>query len=315
MEQKQRRKELAMDFVFDLFGSIFFGVGVYTFASHAHFAPGGISGIALLINHVAKFLPIGTLTLLLNVPIILFTYRTLGHTFFVKSLRTMVISTLIMDFALPLLPAYQGNRLLAAVFSGIFMGAGLAMIYMRGSSTGGADFIIHAFKRKMPHVSLGQISLIMDGAIIVLGIPIFGDIDSALYGMISAFALTIVMDKILYGAGSGKLALIITDYGPEICKAIDLAVERGTTLVDVTGSYSKQHRYMVMCACSNNEIYKVRCAAHGVDKNAMVMVCEANEVFGEGFHAPEINPAARQALAEKAEKTKEAFDFSKEKNP
>lgn len=154
----------------------------------------------------------------------------------------------------------------------------------------------------MPHISLGQISLVMDGLIIVLGIPIFGDIDSALYGMISAFALTIVMDKILYGAGSGKLALIITDYGPQICQAIDEAVERGSTLVDAMGSYSKEHRYIVMCACSNNEVYKVRTAAHQVDRNAMVMICEANEVFGEGFHAPELNTAALNAVVRSRQK-------------
>ena len=302
MHETTKNRELAMDLLFDLIGSLLFGLGVYTFAAHAHFAPGGISGIALLINYVFPSLPIGTLSLALNLPIILCTFRTLGKRFFVKSLRTMIISTVIMDFVLPRLPSYAGDRLLAAVFSGILMGAGLALVYMRGSSTGGADFIIHACKRKIPHISLGQISLIMDAAIIIVGIPVFGDIDSALYGMISAFALTIVMDKILYGAGSGKLALIITEHGQDICRVIDEAVERGSTLVDVRGSYSGEHRDLVMCACSNNEIYKVRTVAHAVDRGAMVMICEANEVFGEGFHQPEIHPEAVKKVRELAEK-------------
>lgn len=288
MKISHRTKELSIDLLFELIGSILFGLGVYTFAYHAEFAPGGISGVALILNHMIPVLPIGFLTMLLNVPIILCTFRTLGRDFFIRSLRTMLISNLIIDLVLPRLPAYTGSRLLAALFSGIFMGAGLALIYMRGSSTGGADFVIHAAKRKMPHVSFGQISLVMDAVIILMGVPVFGDIDSALYGMINAFSLTIVMDKILYGAGSGKLALIITDYGPEISKAIDRTVERGSTLVDVVGSYSGQHKFMVMCACSNNEICKVRSAAHEVDHRAMVMVCEANEVFGEGFHEPEL---------------------------
>lgn len=288
MKISHKAKELATDLLFEVIGSFMFGIGVYTFAVHAQFAPGGISGVALILNHILPIIPIGTLTLLLNVPIILCTFRTLGRDFFLRSMRTMIISTLIIDLVLPRCPVYTGSRLLAALFSGILMGAGLALIYMRGSSTGGADFVIHAAKRKMPHVSLGQISLVMDVAIILVGVPVFGDIDSALYGMINAFSLTIVMDKILYGAGSGKLALIITDYGPEIAQAIDRTVERGSTLVDVVGSYSGQHKFMVMCACSNNEIYKVRSAAHGVDHRAMVMVCEANEVFGEGFHEPEL---------------------------
>ena len=138
------------------------------------------------------------MTLVLNIPIILCTFRILGRRFFLKSLRTMIISTIIIDGILPHFPVYDSNRLLAAVFSGILMGAGLAIIYMRNSSTGGADFLIHAAKRKAPHFSFGQISMIMDAVIIFLGVPAFGDIDSALYGMISVFALTIVMDKIMY---------------------------------------------------------------------------------------------------------------------
>ncbi len=308
MEKAERRKEFALDILFDLLGSLLFGMGVYTFAARAGFAPGGISGVALLIYHVFKVIPIGTLTLLLNIPIILLTFRTLGHMFFLKSIRTMIISTLIMDVILPRFPAYSGSRLLAALFSGILMGAGLALIYMRGSSTGGADFLIHAAKRRMPHVSLGQISLVIDVAIILAGVPVFGDIDSALYGMINAFALTIVMDKIMYGAGSGKMALIITDYGPQVSRAIDEAVERGSTLVDVVGSYSGQHRYMVVCACSNNEVYKVRCAAHEVDHKAMVMISETNEVFGEGFHAPELRTKDQKAK-------KPVLNFEKDEKP
>lgn len=281
-----KRKELIRDIAFDVAGSLLFGIGVYTFALKGGFATGGITGVALIINQLIP-LPIGMLSLALNLPVILLTFRTLGKQFFFKSLRTMLISTAIVDFFMPLFPCYEGNPLLAAVFSGLFMGVGLSFIYMRGSSTGGADFVIHAAKRKAPHVSLGQISLLTDGAIILLGIPAFGNIDSALYGMITTFALTIIMDKIIYGAGSGKLAMIITDFGPEIVLAIDEAVERGSTLVKVRGGYSKSEKDMVMCACSNNEVFKVRSAAYGIDRNAMVMICEATEVFGEGFHPPE----------------------------
>lgn len=282
-----RWKEHATDLAFDLAGSFLMGVGVYTFALKGGFATGGLSGMALIINYLWG-LPVGMVTLALNVPLVLLTWRTLGHGFFLKSLRTMVISTLIIDFVLPLFPVYEGSRLLAAGFSGVLMGAGLSLIYMRGSSTGGSDFLIHAAKRKAPHISFGNLSLAIDTAVILLGIPAFGDIDAALYGMVSAFALTIVMDKIIYGAGSGKLVLVITNEGQAVSRAIDAAVERGSTLVDVTGSYSGLPRRMVMCACSNNEVFKVRTAAHRVDPRALVMICEASEVFGEGFRAPEV---------------------------
>lgn len=283
-----RWKEHVTDLAFDLAGSVLMGVGVYTFALKGGFATGGLSGMALIINYLWG-LPVGTVTLLLNVPLVLLTWRTLGHVFFLKSLRTMVISTVIIDLVLPLFPVYEGSRLLAAGFSGVLMGAGLSLIYMRGSSTGGTDFLIHVAKRKAPHISFGNLSLAIDASVILLGIPAFGDIDAALYGMVSAFALTIVMDKIIYGAGSGKLVMVITNEGAAVAKAINDAVERGSTLVDVTGSYSGLARQMVMCACSNNEVFKVRLAAHRLDPGALVMICEASEVFGEGFRAPEVN--------------------------
>ena len=281
-------KELATDLFFEVSGSVLFGIGVYTFALKGEFAPGGLSGLALIVNALWG-LPVGAVTLALNVPIVLLTFRTLGRRFFLKSLRTMLISNIFIDLVLPLFPVYQGSRLLAAGFSGVLMGAGLSLVYMRGSSTGGADFLIHAAKRKAPHISFGSISLMLDGVIILLGVPAFGDIDSALYGMVSAFALTIVMDKIMYGAGSGKLVLVITTRAGAVAKAIDRAVERGSTLVDVTGAYSGAARQMVMCACSNNEVFKVRQAAYREDRGALVMVCEASEVFGEGFRPPEID--------------------------
>lgn len=144
-----RWKEHATDLAFDLAGSFLMGVGVYTFALKGGFATGGLSGMALIINYLWG-LPVGMVTLALNVPLVLLTWRTLGRGFFLKSLRTMVVSTLIIDFVLPLFPVYEGSRLLAAGFSGVLMGAGLSLIYMRGSSTGGSDFLIHAAKRKAP---------------------------------------------------------------------------------------------------------------------------------------------------------------------
>lgn len=287
MAISQKAKNLTLDLVYDVGGSILYCLGVYTFAINGGFAPGGVSGLALILNHFTGW-PVGTTSLAMNLPIILVSYRKLGRRFFLKSLRTMLISTAFMDLLFPLFPAYNGSRLLAAVFSGVFMGAGLAIIYMRGSSTGGADFLVHAAKRQFPHLSFGQITLWMDAAVILAGWGAFGDIDAVLYGMIAVFASTIVMDKIIYGAGSGKLALIITASGQAVADAIMDATERGATLLDATGAYSGEGRTMVLCACSKNEIVQVRTAAHRVDHTAMVMICEANEVFGEGFRPPEL---------------------------
>ncbi len=280
-------KELGLDTLYDIAGSVLFAMGYYTFAEDGGFAPGGVTGIAMLIRHYVSWLPLGTLTLALNVPVILACLPVLGRKYLVKSLRTMVVSTFFLDVVFTRLPVYDGSRLLCAVFTGICAGAGLALIYMRGSSTGGSDFVIAAVKKKRPHLSFGQITLALDGLVILAGWPVFGDIDAILYGLIAVVASTIVMDKVIYGAGSGKLVIAVTDHGMKAAQAIAEAVDRGATLAPARGSYTGLNKEMLYCACSNNEVFRVRNAICGADERAIIMVCEANEVFGEGFKEPD----------------------------
>lgn len=278
----QRMKNLALDLGADVIGSILFAAGIYTFAGAGEFAPGGISGLALIINHIWG-LPIGITSLALNAPIILFSFRLLGHRFFLKSIRTMIMNTIFVDFIFTHIPVYKGDRLTAALFAGALLGAGLAVIYMRGSSTGGADFLIMSVKKLRPHLSLGQVTMVLDLLIILLGWPVFGDIDSVLYGIVAAFATSIIIDKVMYGMGAGKLVQIITNDGRAVANAISESTERGSTLIRAVGSYTGQDRDVLLCACSKSEAYKVRAAAHRVDPKCFVMITETSEVFGEGF--------------------------------
>lgn len=278
----QRMKNLALDLGADVIGSILFAAGIYTFAGAGEFAPGGISGLALIINHLWGP-PIGITSLALNAPIILFSFRLLGHRFFLKSIRTMIMNTIFVDFIFTHIPVYKGDRLTAALFAGALLGAGLAVIYMRGSSTGGADFLIMSVKKLRPHLSLGQVTMVLDLLIILLGWPVFGDMDSVLYGIVAAFATSLIIDKVMYGMGAGKLVQIITNDGPAVANAISESTERGSTLIRAVGSYTGQDRDVLLCACSKSEAYKVRAAAHRVDPKCFVMITETSEVFGEGF--------------------------------
>ena len=224
MPKKNQWWELTLDIGADILGSILYAAGIYTFASGAEFAPGGISGLALIINHLWG-LPIGVMTLVINIPIILFSFRLLGHRFFLKSVRTMIINTIFVDLVFPCFPIYQGDPLIAALFAGALLGAGLALIYMRGSSTGGADFVIMSVKKLRPHLSLGQVTMALDLLIILLGWPVFGNVDSVLYGIVAAFANSIIVDKVMYGMGAGKLVQVITKHGAEVAQQISDATD------------------------------------------------------------------------------------------
>ena len=270
------------DTAVELVGSVLTGIAIYNFAVPAAFPMTGFSGLALILYRLFS-LPIGVMTIVLNIPVAILCYRLLGRQFFFKSLRCMVLSSLFIDYVAPLLPLYTGGRLLAAICTGVIGGLGYAMIYITNSSTGGADFIVMAVKAVRPYVQLGKIIFITDAVIIGLGGLIFKDFDGVIYGLIIDYIYAIVTDKLMYGMNAGKLALVVTDYGKAAADKIDELCGRGTTIIEARGGYRGDHRDVVMCACSTKEMLTVERAVRLIDPNAFTVILESNEVLGEGF--------------------------------
>lgn len=285
IQSLKSNKELATDLLCDIVGSILYSIGIYTFAKNADFAPGGISGLALIINHLWD-LPIGIMTLVLNIPFVLFSYKVLGRSFLLKTAKTMVICTFFLDVVFPHIPVYSGNPLLSAIYSGAFWGAGLAVIYMRGSSSGGTDFLTLSIKTLHPHLSIGLVTMVIDLFVIALGWPVFGNVDSVLYGLAATFITSITIDKLMYGMGAGKMVIIVTNHGDSVAAHISKVCGRGSTAIRAQGSYTKEDKDVLLCACSRSEAYKVRSAAHEIEPESFVMIMETSEVFGEGFLTP-----------------------------
>ena len=275
-------KKLAYDIMIDILGGLLIGAGIYNFAVNAEFPLAGISGIALIFYHLFR-LPIGWVTMILNVPIAIGCYKTLGKEFFIRSVRTVIITSLIIDYVVPLFPVYTGDRMLAAICTGIFSGLGYALIFMNISSTGGMDFITVAIKVKNPHLSLGKIVFITDAIIVTIGGVMFGDVDATIYGFIITYLLTVVIDKIMYGIDAGKMTLIVTEKGKEVAEKIDQYSGRGSTLLKGQGSYSGIEKEVVMCACNNKQMYTIRKLVKEIDPLAFTVIMESNEVVGEGF--------------------------------
>ena len=270
------------DTAVELCGSVLTGVAIYNFAVPAAFPMTGFSGLALILYRLFG-LPIGVMTIALNIPVAILCYRLLGRQFFFKSLRCMVLSSLFIDYVAPLLPLYTGTRLLAAICTGVLGGVGYAMIYICNSSTGGSDFIVMAVKAVRPHVQLGRIIFITDAIIIGLGGIIFRDFDGVIYGLIIDYIYAIVTDKLMYGMNAGKLALVVTDHGKAAADKNDELCGRGTTIIEARGGYRGDHRDVVMCACSTKEMLTVERAVKLIDPNAFTVILESNEVLGEGF--------------------------------
>ena len=169
------KKEYWKMLAYDLVGSFFLGVSIVSFAMQANFAPGGVSGLAVLANYLFQ-IPVGWATILINIPII------------------VLISSLLIDYVCCYLPAYTGSRLTASILSGIMAGIGFSLFFNEGSSTGGTDFIIVAVKQKHPKLSFGLLAFFIDGTVIVLSVFVFKEIWAFVYGAVYTVVTSLSLD-------------------------------------------------------------------------------------------------------------------------
>lgn len=282
MSRKINTGKIISGLMYDILGSVFSSVGIYIFAGNAGFAIGGVSGLALLANHLFN-ISVGTAVLIINIPLVILSYRFVGKGFLLRSLKTMILCMFFLDFVFPHFPVYSGSKLLAALYSGVFIGTGLATFYMNNTSSGGTDFITMSVKAVKPHLSIGFVTMLADLVIISLGLPVFGDIDAVLYGLLSTFVTSVVINKLMYRIGAAKLLIIITENGQETAQKISGICERGSTLIRAQGAYTGSTKNILICACSNSQVYTIKKAAMETDDKSFIILTDANKIFGEGF--------------------------------
>ncbi len=191
-----KARRIIADLLCDLAGGVLYAVGIYTFAEQGGFAPGGISGLALLAHHLWGW-PVGLTAALLNLPLILISLKFVGKRFLLRSARTVLLCTLILDGIAPLTPAFTGSQLLAALLSGTFLGAGMAIFYRRGSSSGGTDLLSVTVHAIWPRISLGAVTLVTDLLIIGAGWAVFGGTRALVCGLLATVVNAVVIDAIV----------------------------------------------------------------------------------------------------------------------
>lgn len=177
----------------DIAASFLLGVSIVVFAVQANFAPGGVSGLAVILNYLFGA-PIGLATVLVNIPIILCTFRRLGPAFFLHSVKTVLINALFVDYVVCHIPAYAGSRMLAAVLSGVCAGVAYSLVFNMGSSTGGTDFIMAAIRKAKPELSFGMLAFVIDGLVILSSVFVFGEIQAFAYGLVYTVVTSLSLD-------------------------------------------------------------------------------------------------------------------------
>ena len=214
---------------------------------------GGITGVAQIIHSALPWAPIGTVVILLNIPLFLLGWRLLGW------------------------------KLLACIYGGVLMGASLGVVFLQGATTGGTDLIARLLKLRLAWLPMGKLLMVIDLVVIVAVAVAFGNLNSALYGLVALYISTLVMDMVLYGLDNAKVAYIISDRHREISDAIIRDIDRGVTILHGEGAYSGAEKKVLLVAFKQRQIVAIKRLVKELDPAAFIIVCEAHEVLGDGF--------------------------------
>ena len=263
-------------------GSVIFSLAFDWFFAPNQVALGGITGLAQVINALVPRLPVGVLTFLLNVPLFLLGWKFIGLGLLLSSLFSMVVSSAAIDVIAAAHAFARMDPMLASLCGGAVMGLGLGIVFAQGATTGGTDVVARLLKLKLPWLPMGKLILIPDFVVLALAAAVFGRVEAALYGAVALFISARVMDTVLYGMDTSKVAYVISDRWREMADAI-LALERGVTILRGEGAFSGKERRMLMVAFKQREIVQIKETVHDMDPDAFLIVVNAHDVLGEGF--------------------------------
>ena len=282
-ETKKTIKQTIIDYIIIAIGAFIFSFGIAMFTSPNNIAPGGVSGIGTMLNHLFN-IPIGSVILAFNIPLFIFSFKKFGRKFFKKSLfATFLTSSLIDILPFILEKHYIYSPLLASIFGGVSIGVGVGIIFLRGGTTGGADILAKLIKLKHPHLSLGTLVFIIDAIIVIATLFVYGSIEALLYSTISFFVTSRAVDAIIFGAARSKMLLIITTQPQQIAKRIMNDIQHGVTLIPASGAYTNEEKTILLSVVRPNEVAEINKIVKEIDRSAFTVITESNEVFGYGF--------------------------------
>ena len=272
----------ALWFLRIILGCFVFSLGFDLFLGPNDLNTGGISGLAMIVVHILGFGSIGTVTMLINLPLFALGGIKIGRKFFVGSLVGMLASSVALD-VFSGLPVPQADPLLAALYGGVLCGLGLGVVFAAGASTGGSDIIVRLIKRRWPHFQIGTISIGFDLVVAVLTGLTFWDMSKALYSGVALFVTGQVVDAVVYRFDYSKVALVVSKEYDAIANAIAQKLDRGATFLHGEGTYSHQETKVILTAVKKQQLAELKRIVVEIDPNAFIVVQEAHQVLGEGF--------------------------------
>ncbi len=270
-------------------GAFIYAVGIAVFLDPNHLAPGGVSGISIILN---SFIPIGTgiWIFVINIPLmilglIIFKFSFLMGTLYATALSSAVIEIIARAFS-HLIPDMHEHLLIAAAAGGALVALGIGLVFRGGGSTGGFDIVVKLLRRKFRHMKTGVLYLVLDVTVITISAIAFHDVLVAMYAVVTVFTNSTVLDMVLYGKDNAKMVYIITDTPDAVADRLMKEVETGVTLLHGEGAYTKKNKKVLMCVLHDQQYPQLRDIVKQEDKNAFLIVTKATEIFGEGYKNP-----------------------------
>lgn len=287
-ENSDKKGKKALRYVTDILliiaANSIYALGVNMFVSPNNIAPGGVTGVSVIISSITP-IPVGVLIAGINVPLIILGFIFLNRKIMIKTLISVVVLSVMTDVVMAEIPVYhaeEGNGILAALFGGLLMGFGLGLNYMRESTTGGTDIINKIVTKFRPTVRLGTLVLITDSFVVALGLIVYKDLDVIMYAIISIFVQSKIIDIMVYGGQECKFMMIFSERWESISEQL-LSKNFGVTLLKGEGAYSRSQREVMALAVHKSDYIRVRRIIKETDPKAFVVITGASEVLGEGF--------------------------------
>lgn len=262
--------------------SAVYAVGIALFLDPNNLAPGGVSGLAIIISRLLP-LEVGTLMFLLNVPIFIFGLWKLGGRLIIRSIYCQAVSSVMINYLSAHFDVITEDKLLAALSGAALMGFGIGVVMKQDATTGGMDIVVKIIRKKLPYLKTNSLFLITDICVVALSAVVFRDIEVALYAAVAVVMDSIVLDIVLYGRDEAKLLYIISDYSERIAARILKDVDLGLTFVEGKGGYSGADKKVILVVMHKPLLPKVEEIVRQEDPAAFMIVTNASEIYGEGY--------------------------------
>lgn len=288
--RKKYIKQGLLDMLYFIAGAIIYGIAMDVFIVPHHMAPGGISGIASILQTKVGW-DAGIMYFVLNLPLFVIAFFSFGFKFVSKtfvamttvSVFTELISVLFPDFKYAAGTTDVAEGLIAALFGGLLSGLGLAIIFLRGATTGGSEIGAKLIKKKFPALPFGTTILMIDLCVVTTGFIVFKEVNAALFSLIVVFLTSSVIDFILDGSSVARVVYIMSAKNEEIKSVLMQKMGRGVTIIRAAGGYTNASMNMVMCAISRNQVPEIKNIVKEYDPSAFVIILHATEIIGLGF--------------------------------